>query len=31
MKLITKHDANKINKINIFSIDAISMKRNWQS
>ena len=28
MKLLTKHDANIINKNNTFSIDAVSMKIN---
>ena len=31
MKLLTKHDANNINKNNAISIDAVSMKINWQS
>ena len=28
MKLLTKHDANNINKSNTFSIDTVSMKIN---
>ena len=31
MELLTKHDANNINKSNTFSIDTVSMKINRQS
>ena len=31
MKLLTKHDTNNIIKNNTISIDAVSMKINWQS
>ena len=31
MKLLTKRDANNTSKNNTISIDAVSMKINWQS